>query len=154
MFKCRSRPFVILKFTLHTDCSALYSSLNRISKGLHATRDLYLKMKAAIKTSASPTFRPLAARRPRLNIQCAQKIDLEGNVIAVAPSRSRPRGIVHYLGGAFVGAAPYRIDLSSSKAFKKEAWTSLAQRSCWKVTVYGVTTTVYPLSAMRSIREE
>ena len=104
---CRSRTFVILKFNLHTDYSALYSSLNRISKGLHAPLDLYLKMKAAIKTSASPTFRPLAARRPRLNIQCAQKIDLEGNVIAVAPSRSRPRGIVHYLGGAFVGAAPY-----------------------------------------------
>ena len=28
-------------------------------------------------------------------------------MVAVAPSRSRPRGIVHFLGGAFAGAAPY-----------------------------------------------
>ena len=40
-------------------------------------------------------------------IKCAQRIDLSGNAIAIAPSRSRPRGIVHFLGGAFAGAAPY-----------------------------------------------
>ena len=41
-------------------------------------------------------------------IRAATKIDLEhNNAIAVVPFRSRPRGVIHFLGGAFVSAAPY-----------------------------------------------
>jgi Protein of unknown function (DUF1350) len=56
-------------------------------------------------TLTKPSVR--AARRTHFSTRCAQKIDLARDVIAIAPSRARPRGIVHFLGGAFAGAAPY-----------------------------------------------
>jgi len=56
-------------------------------------------------TCSKPSVR--ATRRTHSATQCAQKIDLSRGVIAVAPSRTRPRALVHFLGGAFAGAAPY-----------------------------------------------
>ena len=43
----------------------------------------------------------------RLAPQCAYRVDLDENVVVVAPSRGQPVGVVHFLGGAFAGAAPY-----------------------------------------------
>jgi hypothetical protein len=38
--------------------------------------------------------------------QCAYHIELAGGCVAVAPSRQRPRALVHFCGGAAAGAAP------------------------------------------------
>ncbi|EFN59858.1 hypothetical protein CHLNCDRAFT_29389 [Chlorella variabilis] len=37
----------------------------------------------------------------------AHAVQLGGGVVAVAPTRRRPKGVVHFLGGAFVAAVPH-----------------------------------------------
>lgn len=42
----------------------------------------------------------------RLHTSCSYRINLDNNVVAIAPSRRQARGIVFFVGGAFAGAVP------------------------------------------------
>jgi len=47
--------------------------------------------------------------RPPLAVRCAIKLEVGDGISVLAPSRRQPRGIVHFIGGAFAGAAPITV---------------------------------------------
>ncbi|KAL4429857.1 hypothetical protein ABPG77_010974 [Micractinium sp. CCAP 211/92] len=60
--------------------------------------------------------KPAAAARRRCKraasaraLAATRTFELEGGTTAVAPIKRRPKGLVHFLGGAFVGAAPLPV---------------------------------------------
>ncbi|PSC68501.1 plant MCA23-20 [Micractinium conductrix] len=75
-----------------------------------------LEMVQALLHSAPPPPAPPIGRRRRLHrssggpVRCSTAatriLELDSGAVAVAPTRRRPNGVVHFLGGAFVGAAP------------------------------------------------
>ena len=50
---------------------------------------------------------PLRSPRRAPQITCVARADEHGNFVLRPPGTARPRALVHFLGGAFVGAAPH-----------------------------------------------
>ncbi|KAL4437405.1 hypothetical protein ABPG75_004544 [Micractinium tetrahymenae] len=63
------------------------------------------------KASAAAAQRRLHRGRPASAsaLAATRTFELDGGAMAVAPTKRRPKGLVHFLGGAFVGAAPLPV---------------------------------------------